>query len=36
LAAIANAIYRATGVRMRHLPMSPGKVVEALSTQQGN
>jgi CO/xanthine dehydrogenase Mo-binding subunit len=34
MAAIANAIYRATGVRMRRLPMSPGKVVEALSKQQ--
>jgi len=30
MAAIANAIYRATGVRMRQLPMSPGRVVEAL------
>ena len=30
MAAIASAIYRATGVRMRQLPMSPGKVVEAL------
>jgi CO/xanthine dehydrogenase Mo-binding subunit len=36
MAAIANAIYRATGVRMRNLPMSPGKVVEALSGQPGN
>jgi xanthine dehydrogenase molybdenum-binding subunit len=35
LAALANAIYRATGVRMRHLPMSPGKVVEALAEKQG-
>ena len=34
MAAVANAIYRATGVRMRRLPMSPGKVVEALSMQQ--
>jgi len=34
MAAIANAIYRATGTRMRQLPMSPGKVVEALSKQQ--
>jgi xanthine dehydrogenase molybdenum-binding subunit len=33
MAAIANAIYRATGTRMRQLPMSPGKVVEALSKQ---
>ena len=29
-AAIANAIYRAVGVRMTELPMSPAKVVEAL------
>jgi len=36
MAAIANAIYRATGVRMRQLPMSPGKVVAALSGQPGN
>jgi xanthine dehydrogenase molybdenum-binding subunit len=27
VAAIANAIYRATGVRMRHSPMSPGLVM---------
>ena len=29
-AAIANAIYRAVGVRMHELPMSPGRVVKAL------
>lgn len=29
-AAIANAIYRAVGVRMKVLPMSPGNVLEAL------
>ena len=29
-AAIANAIYRAIGVRMTELPMSPARVVEAL------
>ncbi|HAA76460.1 TPA: oxidoreductase [Candidatus Latescibacteria bacterium] len=29
-AAIANAIYRAIGVRMENLPMSPGKVLEAI------
>src|SRR5437763_2762798 len=28
--AIANAIYRATGVRMRELPMSPGRVTRAI------
>jgi len=30
-AALANAIYRAVGVRMNVLPMSPARVVEALS-----
>jgi xanthine dehydrogenase molybdenum-binding subunit len=30
-AAIANAIYRAVGVRMHELPMSPGRVVKAMS-----
>ena len=30
MAAIANAIYDAVGVRMRELPMSPGKITEAL------
>lgn len=30
LAAIANAVYHATGVRMTHLPMSPGTVLKAL------
>ena len=30
MAAIANAIYRAAGVRMTHLPMTPGRVLEAL------
>jgi len=29
-AAVANAIYRAIGVRMHQLPMSPGRVVKAL------
>ena len=29
-AAIANAIYRATGVRMTELPMSPAKVAKAI------
>ena len=28
--AIANAIYNATGVRMRELPMAPNSVLEAL------
>ncbi len=30
LAAVANAIYRAIGVRMTELPMSPGRILEAL------
>jgi CO/xanthine dehydrogenase Mo-binding subunit len=29
-AAVANAIYRAAGVRMRQLPMSPGRVVKEI------
>jgi CO/xanthine dehydrogenase Mo-binding subunit len=29
-AAIANAIFRATGVRLRQLPMSPGRVLKEL------
>jgi xanthine dehydrogenase molybdenum-binding subunit len=36
LAAIANAIYRATGVRMPQLPMSPSKVAQALLEKQGS
>jgi CO/xanthine dehydrogenase Mo-binding subunit len=35
MAAIANAIARATGVRMEHLPMSPGSVLEALWAKDG-
>ena len=30
IAAIANAIYHAVGVRMNNLPMSPGKILQAL------
>jgi CO/xanthine dehydrogenase Mo-binding subunit len=30
LAALANAIYQAIGVRMNRLPMSPGAILEAL------
>jgi len=30
MAAIANAIYHATGVRMRELPMSPDRILAAL------
>lgn len=29
--AIANAVYRATGVRMAELPMSPGRIVKAMA-----
>jgi CO/xanthine dehydrogenase Mo-binding subunit len=32
-AAIANAIYRALGVRLRELPMSPGRVVKAIQAK---
>jgi CO/xanthine dehydrogenase Mo-binding subunit len=31
--AIANAIYRATGVRMAKLPMSPGTILDALESK---
>ena len=30
MAAIANAIYSATGLRMRELPMSPDRILSAL------
>jgi xanthine dehydrogenase molybdenum-binding subunit len=32
-AALANAIYRAVGVRMRQLPMSPGRIVARLTSR---
>ena len=35
-AAIANAIYDATGVRMTELPMSPARLLEALWAQKAN
>ena len=35
MAAIANAIARATGTRLSHLPMSPGAVLEALWKKDG-
>ena len=35
MAAVANAIYHATGVRMQRLPMSPGAVLEALWEHNG-
>ncbi|MSQ21832.1 MAG: xanthine dehydrogenase family protein molybdopterin-binding subunit [Dehalococcoidia bacterium] len=34
LAAVANAVYRATGARMYGLPMSPGAILEAVEEQQ--
>lgn len=34
-AAVANAIYDAIGVRLTHLPMSPGEVLKALWTKNG-
>jgi len=34
LAALANAIYQAVGIRMDRLPMSPGAILEALQRQQ--
>src|SRR5215471_11772127 len=36
LAALANAIYQAVGVRMDRLPMSPGTILEALQSKQAN
>ena len=36
MAAIANAIARATGIRMEHLPMSPGVILEALWAKDGD
>ena len=37
MAAVANAIYQAVGVRMDKLPMSPGNILEALwSNKSGN
>jgi len=35
LAALSNAIYQATGVRMRKLPMSPTNILAALSEEKG-
>lgn len=36
LAALANAIYHAVGVRMDRLPMSPGAILEGLQRKQRN
>lgn len=35
-AAVANAIYRATGVRMRDLPMNPARMLEAFWEKDGD
>ena len=34
MAAVANAIYRATGVRLTELPMSPPRVLKAMLEKQ--
>ena len=34
LAAVANAVSHATGVRMTKLPMSPGTIMEALNSKK--
>ena len=34
-AAVANAIYDAIGVRLRDLPMSPGRVLETICNNNG-
>jgi CO/xanthine dehydrogenase Mo-binding subunit len=36
LAALANAIYQAIGVRMDRLPMSPGAILAALQRKQSH
>jgi xanthine dehydrogenase YagR molybdenum-binding subunit len=33
--AIANAIYHATGVRIRQLPMTPDRILDALYSDKG-
>ncbi len=35
LAALSNAIYHATGVRMRKLPMSPTAILAAMAEEKG-
>jgi CO/xanthine dehydrogenase Mo-binding subunit len=35
MAAVANAISHAIGARMEHLPMNPGRVLEAIWAKQG-
>ena len=34
MAAVANAIYAATGVRLRDLPMAPPKILAELDTEE--
>jgi CO/xanthine dehydrogenase Mo-binding subunit len=36
MAAVANAIYNAVGVRMRELPMSPQRVLKAILAKRGD
>ena len=36
LAALANAIHKATGVRFRELPMSPGVVLKGIQGKNGS
>ena len=36
LAALSNAIYDATGVRMRELPMNPAAVAKAIAEHNGS
>jgi hypothetical protein len=33
--AISNAVFDAVGIRLRHLPLTPGKVLAALRARQG-
>ena len=35
MAALSNAIYHAIGVRLNRLPMSPGRILEALWAKEG-
>jgi CO/xanthine dehydrogenase Mo-binding subunit len=35
LAAVTNAVSRAIGVRLNHLPLSPGRILEALWEKNG-
>jgi xanthine dehydrogenase YagR molybdenum-binding subunit len=34
-AAIANAVYDATGARIKHLPMTPARILRALQGEEG-